>query len=130
MKKLLIATVLIVLSSTLACAADQKDKCTKYLDYIDWADRQSAMSNAESLGDDSIYRSMERQLEKNNRLLVSNMYLTLLVQNKCPLPESIDNAGLYLTSAYECKTALIKGERNSKICDLSSWPDARKLLSQ
>jgi hypothetical protein len=89
----------------------------------DWrtAEVTLAKNDVEELADNSAPRATMRAIRDNNALQLASITLTLMSNNKCPLPKRAPSEVTYMLPAMECRTEQLKGNYKAPQCDYSTW---------
>lgn len=95
--------------------------CAAFTRAFEGGIKSAALDFVETIGETSAVRAANAQASIANDYAVAQMNLTLLIQNKCPLPERPVAIGNFLVDAVNCRTATLKGEKQPHICDQSLW---------
>lgn len=106
-------------------------ECKTFQEAIENSLKLIAVSKAESIGDNSAPRATLRALEIANELTLVTANLTLMSNQRCPLPAEPIRTGKYLLNALKCSTERLKGVADSPLCDFAKWaPDEGKKDSE
>ena len=89
----------------------------------DWrsAEITLAKNDIEELADNSAPRATMRAIQDNNALQLASIALTLMSNNKCPLPKRAPSEVTYMLPAMECRTEQLKGNYKAAQRDTSTW---------
>ncbi|MEN2991098.1 hypothetical protein WG926_22490 [Tistrella sp. BH-R2-4] len=117
MKYAAIALATCVLGSSGAMAAN----CAQLMEAYENQGKLMSMAQAETAVDNSVYRAINTAMKVNNWQLSRQMNLTLMIQNKCPLPGDPVWLNDYSLNATECQIEMIKGNYKATECDMGKW---------
>ena len=118
MKQLIFSVA--ALTSILVSAQASAD-CASLRRAYDLESKYVSLAWAETVpGDDAAQRSAKWN-EVVARMISRQMNLTLMLQNRCKIPENPVYIGEYAKDALQCRMAESTGDPDSPLCDVSKW---------
>ena len=89
----------------------------------DWKSVEYELANnyADGITDDSAPRATMRAVQDQNALLKAQIALSLMRDNKCPLPKRSPSSLTFMLPAMTCKTEKLKGNYKAPQCDSATW---------
>jgi hypothetical protein len=95
--------------------------CESFSKSLDHMNKLIAMQSAEGVADNSAVRKQMQEAIISNYLLRIEINLTLMIQNKCTVPQEPFTPGDYMSNALNCNLETMKGNYKSPSCDLETW---------
>jgi hypothetical protein len=95
--------------------------CAVLLRGYENAAKRIALENAGLTGDNNVYRAILVATKITNIQLTRQMNLTIMVNDKCPLPESAGLDSDYILDAEKCNLEYLKGNAESAACQINTW---------
>jgi len=96
-------------------------------DYDD-ASKDLAEGDMSGLGDQSVYRSIDRKLDGVMTMERAHMALDLMRDHHCPMPTTTPSEVRYMLPALSCKNDRMKatGTESPRSCNHETWMPAVK----
>jgi hypothetical protein len=104
-----------------ASTAHAGPDCQELMRAYEIQGKSMSLESAEVIGDNSVYRAILKEMKINNLNIARQMNLSLMVSQRCPLPETPVVLNEYMMDALKCATEQTKGNYRAPECDFAKW---------
>jgi len=117
----LLIFALLVSGASSASAQSNTTACDQLKSAYELASKEASYDLNEARTANSAMQATQMDLEANNWLLVKQMDLTLIIQNKCAVPSEPVFADEYALPAAKCGLTELSRQQHPPECNMATW---------